>query len=54
LATIAWTYGLIWLGDSWDFTSLMSAIVLPSGFAFVFGIAVRRVIIGPQSDQPEA
>jgi hypothetical protein len=54
LATIAWTYGLIWLGDSWDFTSLMSAIVLPSGFAFVFGIAVRRVIIGPQSDPPEA
>jgi hypothetical protein len=47
LATIAWMYALIWLGDSWDSTSLMSAVVLRSGFAFVFGIALRRVTIGP-------
>jgi hypothetical protein len=52
LATIAWMYGLIWLGESWDFPSLISAVALPSGFALVFGIAVRRVIIGPQSDPP--
>ena len=53
LATIGWMYGLIWLGDSWDFASLISAVVLPSAFAFVFGIAVRRVMIGAQGDPPE-
>jgi hypothetical protein len=52
LATIVWMYGLVWVGDTWDLPSLMSAVVLPSGFAFVFGIAVRRVIIGPQIDPP--
>jgi hypothetical protein len=28
-------------------------VVLPSAFAFVFGIAVRRVMIGAQGDPPE-
>src|SRR5690242_172849 len=52
LATIAWIYALIWLGDALDFTALISAAALPSGFAFVFGIAVRRVIIGSPNDPP--
>jgi hypothetical protein len=54
LATIAWMYGLLWFGDSLDFPSLISAVVLPSGFALAIGVAMRWVIVGPSSDPSES